>query len=683
MILRTIISFASASFMLTSGFSAEPGSRETAPASVLDPPLRVDLETYYIFNQRAELKGTVAITDAKRIAKFLPVQGGDAALLLEVVNLSGKDDRWQTTLVLAADSPSKKLFFTIPISQVGKGYNRVWVSLKSADKNESRPESPAHYAYRSLRPVVDFAVLEKKPSRPGSPFDGDVRKRYLDFVETTVSKLIREQSCRLGGADDGVPFITVTGKVRRARRSIGVRLGNTYQSVLVGGQAPEFFEPFRLDLEAWPILDLLSECTGDPKYARMVADMAESFAAHGFDERSGLGYLGEETAFDVIRRKPISNRELNSPTFKPGNTGNDPDLPLDRLWKHAPHETARMFRSAFYGLITDQARMDYNRFCHYNFDDSIKEPAMKQQGHYLGFSSAGSRLIQWWGSAFAETGDEDFLHWARKMADKWKAVQQPESGLVPYYFGGNRSGGSDMPPAPFAGIRDGSTCALALAKAAREFDRRPEGRALADQISGMGIRLARGTAQFCYDEETGRFRDFVNLDGTPRSSTTSRYVFRTQREKDEAVKHDPKMREVPVVGGQSFYLAGPYSRYSTGTVLPLQLATVARLTNDSDLLARTALFAERIMNEFEQVTAAFTAEGKWTFYATGHYIKTMLQLYEATRDGRYLQRARTLADRELDHLDEIVYPEWWRTRERNAFLEGLLRLHLVLERESR
>ena len=53
-----------------------------------------------------------------------------------------------------------------------------------------------------------------------------------------------------------------------------------------------------------------------------------------------------------------------------------------------------------------------------------------------------------------------------------------------------------------------------------------------------------------------------------------------------------------------------------------------------------------------------------------------------TGDLQYLRWARTLADREIDHLDKIAYPEWWRMRERSAFLEGLLRLYVALQTES-
>jgi hypothetical protein len=53
-----------------------------------------------------------------------------------------------------------------------------------------------------------------------------------------------------------------------------------------------------------------------------------------------------------------------------------------------------------------------------------------------------------------------------------------------------------------------------------------------------------------------------------------------------------------------------------------------------------------------------------------------------TNEPEYLRWAPTLADEEMDHLDQIRYPQWWRMRQRSALLEGLLRLYVVLKTEK-
>ena len=70
-----------------------------------------------------------------------------------------------------------------------------------------------------------------------------------------------------------------------------------------------------------------------------------------------------------------------------------------------------------------------------------------------------------------------------------------------------------------------------------------------------------------------------------------------------------------------------------------------------------------------------TREARWTFQATGLYVKLLVSLHRMTGEGDYLDQARSLADGELDRLAGAVYPEWWRLRERAVLLDGLLRLY--------
>jgi hypothetical protein len=72
------------------------------------------------------------------------------------------------------------------------------------------------------------------------------------------------------------------------------------------------------------------------------------------------------------------------------------------------------------------------------------------------------------------------------------------------------------------------------------------------------------------------------------------------------------------------------------------------------------------------------AQGQWTYPASASYIKTLLLLRQMTGDRGYLDRAKKLADMELEFLSRPApasEPEWWRMPFRDGLLEALLLLH--------
>jgi len=260
------------------------------------------------------------------------------------------------------------------------------------------------------------------------------------------------------------------------------------------------------------------------------------------------------------------------------------------------------------------------------------------------------------------------------MAHKWLAVQHPESGLIPYLFGAAPGQGTTLPPLAYTGTRDASLSAVALLQGAREFRRRPEGMRLADRLSQMASHLARGLARHAFDPDQSVFPEFLNLDGTP-AATTVRYAFRTAEDRAAAARVEPACAEVNVFAGVGFYRNAPFWSHFAGTKVPFRLAWYARHTGDASVTARVAEYAEMLLGEARELRSGFTRENRWTFFASGEYIKTLLLLFETTNEPRYLDWALELADREIERLADIQFPEWWRTAERNTFLDALLRLH--------
>ena len=491
---------------------------------------------------------------------------------------------------------------------------------------------------------------------------------YLDFAKQGVQTLIDRQSARAGGESDGALCITVTKQSSKTYRMIGGRHGDTWRTYLSEEQPMEL-EPYRLDFNAWPVLDLLSEVTGDAQYRRLADGMASAFGQHGFDPASGLGYLGVQAEFDVIRLQPAPVGSYTEATLKPGV-----NIPIDRLWAAAPEQMGRMFKAAYYGLITRPEDMSYNRYCSYGFDDKAKKPSTAFNSVHVAFTLTGAILIHWWGHLFARTGDLECLGWAQAMAAKWLAVQHPESGLIPAWFGSDQSGEPVQPPRPHVNPWETLTV-IAFLKGETELRKRPEGAGLADQVGGMARRLLRGMAKYGYDPNERIFPQWLHLDGRLREEVVW-YCFRTQAQKDEAVKRDPIMKDVDVYAGSGFYMGGP-GAVGANNHFPYDIALGSQMTGDGEALSAARKYADDLMEEAGKLTGPLNAKGQWTYPASASYIKTLLILHGITKERGYLDRAKKLADMELAFLSRPVAgePEWWRLPFRDGLLEALLLLH--------
>lgn len=473
--------------------------------------------------------------------------------------------------------------------------------------------------------------------------------RCLSFVLDTVSTLEAEQCAVLGGKGrDHTRFIAIDPA-----------------SELRGARLRE--KPEVVDLQMWPVLERLSTVTGDPGFRAMVVRMAEEFAWYGFDPKSGLGYLGQEARLNVVTPGAArANPDHPFCQFKPSH-----DLPLERLWAQAPKQMARMCRSSYYGLVIGEETMDYNRHCLFGFDDAAQRLACRYRPYHIGFATVGSYLIQHWSLGYARTGDAQFLDWAQRMANKWEAVQHPETGIFPHYS----TGGGSEPEKDVTGQEpyhtpvnfwrpDDIIVSQTLMKAADCLKGTKGASGFAEQLRAMALRSARGIAQYCHDEENDQIRNWVLLDGTTDPDLFSR---------------DRSYAEIP---GFAFYrsfdsAAGCFY----WSDVPFGIAEMAELTSDAHLTARTEYLASRISWAARQLTGPLNEIGQWTFPATAHYIKLMLALRRMTDEKEYLDQARELADAEMGFLagsQPRGKPEWWRVRYRHLFLDALLELHVEL-----
>lgn len=292
-------------------------------------------------------------------------------------------------------------------------------------------------------------------------------------------------------------------------------------------------------------------------------------------------------------------------------------------------------------------------------------------------------MIQTWSACHLHTGDGECLEWAQRMADKWLTVQHTRTGLMPNHFGALPGGhvGVPQPPGRWVEVRNDVLTAARLLQASEMLQASGSRRAagLADQLKQMGTRLAIGLAHFGYDAERRVFREHLRLDGSPYEST-ARYCFRTEAERDEAVKSDPGLAQVAVYDGAGFYRNPNYFEFFAGSSVPYHLAVAASLAREPDLTGCVERCATDALDEFRRLDGAFTGDGRWTFRATGWYILTHLTLHRMSDGIGHLQAAREMAQGEIARLHGVRAPQWWRTRERHVLLDALLQLNAARDR---
>jgi hypothetical protein len=489
-------------------------------------------------------------------------------------------------------------------------------------------------------------------------------------VRDTVETLIEKQSARLAGAPFGDRCITVTGTVNRRYRSLGGRRGKSFKTFIFDTILPQP-NPTAMDFGIWPVLERLAEETGDSSYGELLNAMIQAFADYGFDPRSGLGYFGAMTHFDVVRLGPSPYMGAGSPGFK-FTAG----LPYEKLWEKMPEQMDRMFKAFFWGMITRPETMDYNRYGFYGFDDSRREHTMPYQPGHIAFAGAGAWMIEAWAFHYSKTGDAESLARAQAMADKWLALQSPETGLVPHFLGSKKEGETSMTAQTYCNIGD-ANAAIAYLDAARTLEGRSKSVALANQLKEMGRMLITGLAKYCYDAQHDVFQEWLHVEDGSVHTEAYTYHFHSQEQKDHWTAIDPTLAEVAVHSGNQYYQSGP-AYWSCGVGIPLCAAKAAERTNDSYLLERARFFADGIMQSAPEESGPCNEAGQWIFPASGSYLHTMLHLYRITDDEEFLKNARLLASAELERLASPApegIPEWWRFPFRSGFLFSLLELH--------
>jgi hypothetical protein len=607
--------------------------------------IMLELDTFSIVDGRDRLAGCVHAADEN------PLPSGVCIMLSPVAG-----DRGTTA---TAAPPTYEL--DIPIGDLTPGYYRLSAATNTGKSLaicgiDGVREPPA--VVIGCPPSIGLGqrrVRTRLQDFDGTSARASSRKLHA-FLASTLETMLAQSSAT---APPRLQCITTCDQSRRSYRSIGASVNGkreTYwfpESVLT-------IEPTRLDLVLVPALDRAASVLADERWRAHADNAIAVFCEHGFHPCSGLGYLAVEADLNVRSLQPLPRMGGKMPRFKPTDLCRWPESLFDRLWSAAPAAMARMGRGAYYALVTAPETMDYNRHC---------------LAAHCAFASAGASLIRLWISCWLHDGDGWYRDLAQRMADKWLAVQDPDSGLVPYCFGAEPEAPLPMPPKDFAEPMDGAVTARGWAASASALLANRDDDPLGLQLREMSCRLAGGIARYSFDAGRRVFHHFLRPDGAPYTAT-ARYTFPTAATKAAAVAEAPEMVQVPVFSGFGIFTPGPYWRQVAGTTIPADVAVAAALTDNTELAAALGPWVDEIERAAASVEGAFTEERLWTFAATGHCIDALLAVAPLRSDGKRLHAlARAVAEREVAALSDVTFPHWWRLAARTEFIDALLSLY--------
>lgn len=500
---------------------------------------------------------------------------------------------------------------------------------------------------------------------------------FLDFVTATLDRVLDRrsgQSFRWGGNWRN-PFIPTVCRpvVRRYISAGGVLADGTLERITVEEVAPG--EATRLDIPALSVLERASRLGAKSTYGEIAQHIDKLLGTYAFDPMSGLPYISVECDIDVRLLGPGPAAGGGPPRFKFKG-----DMLLDRLWRVAPQKMTRAARSVYYGLITDPQTFSFNRYCYYGWDDAEPKHQLDFDPWHVGFASSAVWMIRQWAFVYGKTGEPQLLEWAAKMTQKWAAMQNPRTGLLPHFIGAKEAGDKTQTVQPYCHHRDMGV-AEAFFEAAEALDTRPEAAATAQTLRRMGLELARGLARHAYDPGAKIFYNWINVaDGRPASDTII-YTFFSQAQKDEWLRRDPSLAEVAVCPGVGHYRdPAPWAFYA-GAGVEAMLSPVMRRTRDPELVEHAIAYAREFLAQREEsVRGPIDAKGCWVFNATADNITALIDLHCVTGDAAWLDAAKRIATQEIGFL---ARPEaqgqgrapWWAFPQRTHLLAAMLDLH--------
>lgn len=409
-------------------------------------------------------------------------------------------------------------------------------------------------------------------------------------------------------------------------------------------------------------LDGLSELTGDDRYATAARDAVEYHFNHLVDERGLLRWGGHQFV-DLATLEPVGEFDADVHEFKC-------HFPYyDMLWDVDPDATRRFIRAVWEAHVLDWSRLDMNRHGKYRgdadasdreagedgpeagapWDRAFADPDPFFTGEGLSFINIGSDLIHAAGALHTLEEEPAAWEWGERLAGMYVKARHPKTGLGAYQYTKPRR--RDKPP------KEGPlpTTSNYGDRAENQFgaqfgDVAREGWALwGGKIRTIYVR--NGLAQLRLAERLGadgaRLRRWT-VDGLVALAGHA-YV-------PAENEFRPLWADGTDLTGRTFDRTGYYGeRGTTWRSLPadaeflLVYALAYRLTGDEQLwelvraIARGLGVGDLGATPADEPTVARegpvdTGDGAAELFA-------MLELYRATNESPYIQRARHVADR--------------------------------------
>ncbi len=419
-------------------------------------------------------------------------------------------------------------------------------------------------------------------------------------------------------------------------------------------------------------LDGLTALTDDPSYRQAAEDAARHALVH-LETPNGLLYWGGHLAWDLDQDKPV------------GQGRNTHEMKCHRpyyrlMWRVDPERTRKLLETVWAAHVVDWSLLDYNRHgsasrevrpqWDHPFREDVEVPFPAQDGN-LSFSNVTPPLLHS-GLMLAILGDDaDALRWSRRLARRWQEGRHPETGLCGGQLSYRRHDraqdalGHVHPEIneakivasyhqvsryhllPLAQMQSGEALIAAGGKRAEV------GRKFVAWASGdLKTYFAR-----CYDPEAGHFT----------AMTTSGMPLRW---KDART---------------GYYVPESFAPRKPDGFLLWACATAYRLTQDGALWQAAADLIRRAgLGDLGRPDGEARALDLSTESADWRAIYALLELHEATGDGRFLQLACRIADNLLKtQAPTGLFPRAGREYARTGDEIPLALLHLAAALEGK
>ena len=433
------------------------------------------------------------------------------------------------------------------------------------------------------------------------------RRPYLDYARECLDLLIEHGTDRYGKVQS--PMLMNILDVRsRMCPANPLKVDEAWRVTRRGRRGPGGGNAY-MDMPTYRAMELVSEATGDGRYAAFAARSLGHTLRELVDEK-GLWWWGWHRHYDAHR------------DVRTGHSGNHHEIHIQQivwpmLWAIDREAVAREIEAIWQWHICDKATGECNRH------------ADGRRG--CDFAMSGGEMLQAFAFLYAKTREAKWLDRARLVADYYWKARNPETGLIP-----NRpnAGKARFDGSHFDTSITAFHCRGLLQAGKLTGDER---------FTRYALAYLKAYARLGYDAEARRFWGSLSLDGQP---------VRGPRIAGGYAQYEPRGH----IDLWQPYIAGYEHPLATAQVY----AYASGLAKDPALLEAARRWADCIRRAFPargcEATSWYGEYARhWAPHGTyaGHYGRTvsfLLAMHAATGEAEFLAFAREVADEAVSRL---------------------------------